>query len=915
MKKTFSILLLFIFSHAYSLTDQPQIDSLQNILDNTTGSEWVDAAIHLSNKVTYIDPQFSTDLLDEALNKAKSINYKFGEAKAYQIKGAFSYEDNKVITGLNYYHHSYDLFYKNNFTNEAAISLIGLGEGLSRIYKPKESNDTLQYVLQNLSDSLKPPSISNIYHLISGNHNSLGNIDLAIEFMKKSIELEKENELLHELTSSYNNLGVIYNESGDYKNSILNYDLTEEAAIEIKDTLMMSYALHNKALIYLDWGVYDEALDLFLQARNLSRLSGFDNEFASTLSSIALIYHETKDIKKAKYYYYKAINLAEEYNDLETKSIVQHNLGELLYEEGKYDSALILLNLSLQFELDQKNTLGIARSKAMIANVFVDLNKYPRAFAYFKEARDVFIKFGNKYDLANLDIDFAKAHQKLGNDSISEAYFLKGMELAKMINARKTLLDAYELTSLNYESRGDFEKALYYHKLFKGLNDTLYNETNSRRIDYMSLKLENQEREKELSKLENDKKVLTLESKTRRNRFIFAIILLFLVLAFFIWLYYLNRRTKIRITEQYHILLDSEQKIKALLDANFDSTLLIDINGSIMAANSNNLNGFLPEIDKLIGNQFIALFNSTSQVIIQKFTELVISSKNYKELQLHENNNIVLNMKISPIIDINENVTSLAFYIQDITQIENDKLEKKKMENQLVQTQKMETIGTLAGGIAHDFNNYLATIRGYISMSLEDTEKENHVHGYLEKTMKAVNLSQLTIKKLLTFSRKNDLIFDKISLKQLLIDSIDIIEGSKPRNIQLYSPQIKEDTFILADKNQLTQVILNIYTNAFHAIGEESGTVKINVDTKIKLKEFEYKPMICIKISDDGIGMDENTKARVFEPFFTTKEVGKGTGLGLSVVAGIIKQHNGKIEVESEFNKGTVFSVYLPFIL
>lgn len=914
MKKTFTILLLFIFSNVYSLDNHQQIDSLENLLEKDKGYAWIHAAISLSKEIKYENPEYSNQLLNQAIEKANQLNYKFGEAKAYQLKGAFSYEDNKVITGINFYYNSFNIFSRHEFIVEAANSLYGLGQGLSRIHKPLESNDTLQYIVSNFSDSLSPSVKSNIYHLISGNHNSLGNIDQAIEFLNKSIELEIEHQLKKELTTSYNNLGIIYLEGGDYKNAIMNYDLSEKIAQEIQDTIMMSYALHNKALIYLDWGVYDEALDLFLQARNLSRLSGLDNEFASTLSSIALIYHETKDIKKAKYYYYRAIELAEKYQDEATKSIVQHNLGELLFEEDKYDSALILLNLSLQYELDHKNTLGIAQSKSMIATVYATQKQYVKAFDYFREAREVFEKFGNKQDLAGLDIEYAKAHQSLGNDSISEIYFLKGIKLAKLINARKTLLDAYESAALNYERIGKYKEALQYHKLFKALNDTLYNENNSRRIDYLSLKLENQEREKELSKLENEKKVLTLEGKTRRNRLGFIIILLFVILAFFVWLYFLNRRTKIRITDQYHILLDSEQKIKALLDANFDSTMLIDTQGSIIAANSNNLNGLLPEVDQLIGHPFFSLFNANNQIIIQKFTELVISSKTYKELQLHEDNNTILNIKISPIADINNNVTSLAFYLQDITQIENVKQDKKKMENQLVQTQKMETIGTLAGGIAHDFNNYLATIRGYVSMSLEDIDKENHVYGYLEKTMKAVNLSQQTIKKLLAFSRKNDLILDKISLKQIINDSIDILEGSKPRNIKLVGPEIKNDTYILADKNQITQVILNICTNAFYAIADTNGTVEMSIEKNIKLKEFENKTMLCLKISDNGIGMDENTRTRVFEPFFTTKEVGKGTGLGLSVVTGIIKQHQGKIEVESQFGKGTVFSVYLPYI-
>ena len=236
------------------------------------------------------------------------------------------------------------------------------------------------------------------------------------------------------------------------------------------------------------------------------------------------------------------------------------------------------------------------------------------------------------------------------------------------------------------------------------------------------------------------------------------------------------------------------------------------------------------------------------------------------------------------------------------------------MEGQIIQTQKMETIGTMAGGIAHDFNNYLATIKGYIDMSLEDVEKEHHVHTYLTNAMKAVKLSHLTVQKLLTFSRGKDIIMDKISFDQLLTDSIDIIKGSKPKNIDLIHPQENFNIELLADKNQITQVIINIITNAFHAIDVHKGTVRIEALPNMTLAEFEKKKMICIRISDDGIGMDEETIQRVFEPFFTTKEVGKGTGLGLSVVTGIVKQHSGKIMVESEFGKGTIFSLYLPII-
>jgi signal transduction histidine kinase len=227
----------------------------------------------------------------------------------------------------------------------------------------------------------------------------------------------------------------------------------------------------------------------------------------------------------------------------------------------------------------------------------------------------------------------------------------------------------------------------------------------------------------------------------------------------------------------------------------------------------------------------------------------------------------------------------------------------------------METIGTLAGGIAHDFNNYLATIKGYITMLLEDVDKESHIHRYLTRIEKAVVLAQGTVKKLLAFSRKNEIVFNKTPIHELISDSIDMIKGSKPKNINLKIGDIPQNMEILADKNQLTQVFINICNNAFHAIGEKkSGEVNIQLETTNSHPEFSRKEMIIISINDNGMGMEQETMKRIFEPFYTTKDVGKGTGLGLSMVAGIIKQHNGKIEVSSEFGKGSTFSVILPLI-
>lgn len=915
MKRFFCIVFIIYSIASIAQNENRNIDSLQLKLERSIGKEWASTAIALSSELFTQKPSSSESLLNEAIQYCIENNYDLLLAQAYQIKGHRSYEKNKVLTGITYFQKAHLIYEKRNFNTESINSLIGIANGLSRIKKNSESIDTLNHLLDVYKDSLTITKKSFVYQLISENYYEQGNNLIAIKYLDSSAYIEKENELLSDLANTYNSIGIIYNDIGDYKNAIYYYDQCEELANEIQDSILVSYMLHNKAIIYYQWGVFDEALDLFLKSKDLSLKLGRTEELPLSYSSIALIYHELEDFQKAKQYYLESIRLSIENDDMETKTVSLHNLGELMLKQNRTDTALKLLNQSLKYEMEMQNTLGIAQSKSMIASVYVDLNKFPLAFEYFSDAETVFKKFGSRSDLASLYVEMGKAHSILNNDSLSVSYLKKGLEISEQIDDVPTIMDAYKFISENYERMLDFENALFYYKLYEQLNDSIFDENATKRIDYLGLRIEKQEKEKQLEQLESEQKLLKAEKETRSIQLITAISISILVIIFFSIMYIIIKRSENKTKQQYQVLRESEQKIKALLDASFDSTLLVDKNGIVKAANNNNLSGFLPENPNLINKPILSLFDDTNQKVLSKYIELVYSSKLYKELKIYDKNHIILNLKISPVQNIIGEVVSLAFYIQDITQIESDKLEKKKMEEQLIHTQKMETVGTLAGGIAHDFNNYLATIKGYVGMSLEDSAEESNLYSYLSKAMKAINLSQETVKKLLTFSRSKEMEFNKFRLTELITDSIDIVKGSKPRNVQFNYNVLSNNIELLGEKNQLTQVILNICTNAFHAIeAEKGGEVSLQIDEPKKIEDLNNKLCICIKISDNGIGMKKETLKRIFEPFFTTKDVGKGTGLGLSVVTGIINQHGGKIEVDSVFGYGTKFYLYLPII-
>jgi len=245
--------------------------------------------------------------------------------------------------------------------------------------------------------------------------------------------------------------------------------------------------------------------------------------------------------------------------------------------------------------------------------------------------------------------------------------------------------------------------------------------------------------------------------------------------------------------------------------------------------------------------------------------------------------------------------------------------EKTKLEGQLLQLQKMETIGTLAGGIAHDFNNILTPILGYTEMALEELSDESVLRYDIEQINSAAVRGKDLVQQILTFSRQVD--FDKKPLKldDVVREVLKLIRASFPSNIEIKQDLDISCGTVLADSTQMHQIIMNLCTNAYHAMMNTGGVLSVSLDKQaVSPRQFRESAKIQkgiyvrLTIADTGHGMDKRTIERIFEPFFTKKEVGSGSGLGLSVVHGIVSNYNGVIEVESEPGEGSKFIIYLP---
>ena len=245
-----------------------------------------------------------------------------------------------------------------------------------------------------------------------------------------------------------------------------------------------------------------------------------------------------------------------------------------------------------------------------------------------------------------------------------------------------------------------------------------------------------------------------------------------------------------------------------------------------------------------------------------------------------------------------------------------DMEERKKLEEQLLQSQKMESIGVLAGGIAHDFNNILNIIQGYAYILRGHETQDKEIGESLTVINETVHRGAALVQQLLTLARKSPIKVESVNVNGLVEGLITLITQTFPKTIEL-SPALEADLPpITADKNQIEQALLNLCVNARDAM---SGGGRLSFKTESiegatlqglgKILDGRY---VCIEVRDTGIGMDESIRNRVFEPFFTTKNTGQGTGLGLSVVYGIVKNHNGFINVESKPESGTSFRLYFP---
>jgi len=382
----------------------------------------------------------------------------------------------------------------------------------------------------------------------------------------------------------------------------------------------------------------------------------------------------------------------------------------------------------------------------------------------------------------------------------------------------------------------------------------------------------------------------------------------------------INRTLNLRVRARTAELYRRERQYRDLVENANSIILRWDHRGKIIFLNQYGLDLFGYDRQEIIGRNFLEALEPPERIqgrnLQEMVNEIIASPESYR---IMESEDISKDGKRLFIQWTNKAVVNSEGKFQEMLSIGADITKRKELEKDLFQAQKMEAIGTLAGGIAHDFNNILSVIFGYTELAKLEMDDSEKLSVDLEQVLMAAQRAKKLVQQILTFSRKTNSDYQPLQISLLVKETIKMLRSTIPATIDI-KQNILSNRLILADPTQIHQLIMNLCTNAFHAMEESGGTLglalrDIQVDEgKIYSAELDLAPgeYVQIEVSDTGCGIPPETMSKIFEPYYTTKTKGKGTGLGLAVVHGIVNSHKGQIKVYSVPQEGTTIHVYFP---
>jgi PAS domain S-box-containing protein len=356
-------------------------------------------------------------------------------------------------------------------------------------------------------------------------------------------------------------------------------------------------------------------------------------------------------------------------------------------------------------------------------------------------------------------------------------------------------------------------------------------------------------------------------------------------------------------------LLESGRNLRTILDASGQITLLLTKDSKVIAMNRQ-AEAFLETAEAgAVNRPLLDFFHGPAVARCLTYAKEVVRTG--EEIRFREpSDGLHYAFHLAPVKDENGNVVRLVLFVRDITR-------EIEMETQFQNAQRMEALGSLAGGIAHDFNNILSPILGYTEIALGILPEDSKARRQLKEVIRASHRARELVQRILSMSRKTESEKRPFSAQMIVKEVVGMLRSAVPSTIEIKSEIAAPMAALLADPTEIHQVVMNLGTNAYHAMRKTGGTLRVRLE-ETDAPEGAPGPnlpggkYLCFTVSDTGVGIDPAVIKKIFDPYFTTKEQGEGTGLGLATVHSIVARNGGAVTVQSELGKGTAFRVFLP---
>lgn len=401
-----------------------------------------------------------------------------------------------------------------------------------------------------------------------------------------------------------------------------------------------------------------------------------------------------------------------------------------------------------------------------------------------------------------------------------------------------------------------------------------------------------------------------------------AALMLLLIAFFTIWRFREKNLETRRLEQVNYLLLKSEEKHRLLFENAGDAIFIHNDKGTILASNTTACKRLGYSHAELMSLSVGAVDTpEQSQYAPERIARLLEQERIEFETVHQRKDGSPVPIEVNARLITWDGEPAIMSICRDITERKQAEEEKKLLQQQLLQAQKMEAIGTLAGGIAHDFNNILGAILGYTEIARDTIPPESFAAKSLDKVLEASHRASTLVKQILAFSRQEKIERHSLEPAHFVKEALKLLRPSLPSTIEIRQQIDSTSKPILADPTQVHQILINLCTNAFHAMEMTGGILEITLkDCELSQHDLQEHPEVqpgsfaVLSISDTGSGIDPDVWGRIFDPYFTTKAVGKGTGMGLSIVHGIVTSYGGFITSEKNLGGGTVFRVFFPAI-